>query len=141
MKCLSQSLSPLGIESILDQGNILRAEGKPVLVGGGTDGAAVNVAQQNGMRGITQSALPWLSWAWCYAHRLELACKNALDSTLFKDIEDMLLRLYLLYEKSPKTRELGEIAEDLNKVFELPKGDNKLFDLRRHESWERSQKT
>ena len=63
---------------------------------------------------------------WCYAHRLELACKNALTSTLFKDMEEMLLRLYYLYEKSPKkTRELGEIVEELKEVFEFPKGGNK----------------
>ena len=45
---------------------------KPVLVGGGTDGASANVSQHNGMRGKLQRALPWLFWAWCYAHRLEL---------------------------------------------------------------------
>ena len=40
----------------------------------------------------------------------------------------MLLRLYYLYEKSPKkTRELGEIVEDLNEVFELPKSGNVPF--------------
>ena len=72
-----------------------------------------------------QSAHPWLVWAWCYAHRLELACKNAFTSHLFKEIEEMLLRLYYLYEKPPKkTRELGEIVEDLKEVFELPKSGN-----------------
>ena len=81
--CLSESLASLGITDILDQSNLLAAEGKPVLVGGGTDGASVNVAQQNGMRGIIQSAHPWFVWAWCYAHRLELACKSALTSTSF----------------------------------------------------------
>ena len=96
------------------------------MVGGGTDRAAVNLAQQNGMRGIMQSAYPWLVWAWCYAHHLELACKNALASRLFKDIEEMLLPLYFLYEKSPKkTRELEVIVTELNEVFELPKAGNK----------------
>ena len=71
----------------------------------------MNVAQQNGMRGIIQSAHPWFVWAWCYVHRLELACKSALTSKLFKDVEKMLLRL-------------GEIVEDLKEVFELPKGGN-----------------
>ncbi len=62
-------------------------------------GASVNIASQNGMRGIIQRSLPWLSWSWCFAHRLELACKDALASSLFKEIDEMLLRLY---EKSPK---------------------------------------
>lgn len=36
-----------------------------------------------------------------------------------------LLRLYYLYEKSPKkTRELGEIVQDLKEVFKLPKSGN-----------------
>ena len=77
------------------------------------------------MRGIIQSAHPWFVWAWCYVHRLELACKSALTSKLFKDVEEMLLRLYYLYKKSPKkTRELGDIVEDLKEVFELPKVGN-----------------
>jgi TFIIF-interacting CTD phosphatase-like protein len=44
--------------------------------------------------------LPWLYWAWCYAHQLELVCKDAFSSCLFHDIDEMLLRLYCLYEKS-----------------------------------------
>lgn len=86
----------------------------------------MNVAKQNGTRGIMQAAHPWLVWASCYAHCLELACKNVLTSTLFKDIEEMLLCLYFLYKKSlKKTRELGEIVEELKEVFEFPKGGNK----------------
>ena len=124
--CLSQCLSPLGIADVLDQENLLRAaDQKPVIVGGGTDGASVNVGEQNGMRGLMQRASPWLMWSWCYAHRLELACKNALASKYFKGIEEMLLRLYYLYEKSPKkSKELREVVEDLKIVFEFPKGGN-----------------
>ena len=107
MKCLSQSLLPLACGDILDQKNALGVDGKPALVGGGTDGAAVNIADQNGMRGMMLRANPWLMWSWCFAHRLELACKNALGSKVFKDIEDMLLRLYYLYEKSPKNTTAG----------------------------------
>ena len=46
---------------------------------------------------------------------------------VFKDIDEMLLRLYLfyLYEKSPKkTRELEEIVEDVKKYMGLPKSEN-----------------
>lgn len=126
LRCLSHCLSPLGIEDILDQKSVLETEGRPVLIGGGTDGASANISEQNGMMGLMQSAHPWLVWAWCYAHRLELACKNALTSTTFKSIEEMLLRLYFLYEKSPKKiRELEEIVEDLKEVFEFPPSGNK----------------
>ena len=71
-----------------------------------------------------QTALPWLYWAWCYAHQFELACKDAFSSHLFHDIDDMLLRLYYLEEKSSKKcGELSDLIDDL-KVFEFPEGGN-----------------
>ena len=84
--------------------------------------ASVNIAEQNGK---IQSKLPWTYWAWCYSHRLELACKDALTSPLFKDIVEMLLRLYYIYSKSPKKcRELTDITDELKEVFQFPNGGN-----------------
>ena len=52
--------------------------------------------------------------SWCYAHRLELACKDTFSSP----IQEMLLRLYYLYEESPKeSRELDSIVDNLKEVF------------------------
>lgn len=97
------------------------------MVGGGTDGASVNISGQNGMKGKIQRELPWIFWAWCYAHRLELACKDSLSSQLFKDLAEMLLRLYYLYSKSPKKcRELTDLVEHLKEVFEFPKHGGNL---------------
>jgi len=125
VECLSRALKSMGIENLLERECVLSARELPVLVGCGTDGASVNVSDQNGMRGKLQATLPWLYWAWCYAHRLELACKNAFSSCLFHDIDDMLLRLYYLYEKSPKKcRELSDLVNDLKEVFEFPEGGN-----------------
>lgn len=125
VECLGKSLEKLGITNLLDKANVLEVGTKPILVGGGTDGASVNVSDQNGMKGKIQKELPWIFWAWCYAHRLELACKDALSSPLFKDIVEMLLRLYYLYSKSPKkSRELPDIVENLKEVFDFPKGGN-----------------
>ena len=108
---------------------MLGVEGKPVLIGGGTDGASVNISEQNGMRGIMQRALPWLFWAWCYAHRLELACQDSLSGKLFKDIQEMLLRLYYLYEKSAKkSRELIDIVDDLKETSTFLKEETYLFE-------------
>ena len=43
---------------------------------------------------------------WCLAHRLELAVKN----TAFDHIDNMLLKVYYVYEKSPqKCRQLEYI--------------------------------
>lgn len=125
VECLSRALKSMGIENLLERECVLSARELPVLVGCGTDGASVNVSDQNGMRGKLQATLPWLYWAWCYAHWLELACKNAFSSCLFHDIDDMLLRLYYLYEKSPKKcRELSDLVNDLKEVFEFPEGGN-----------------
>ena len=56
---------------------------------------------------------------------MELASKNGLTSPLFKSVEDMLLRLYYMYHKSPKkTRELLSVVEDLKEVFQFPKAGN-----------------
>ena len=123
IECLGRALRKMGITNIQDKASVLD---EPVLIGGGTDGAFVNVCEQNGMMGKIQQVCPWMFWAWWFAHRLELACKDALSSQLFKDIDDMLLTTLLSYSKSPKkSRELSNnIVEDLNEVFEFPKGGN-----------------
>ena len=125
VECLCKALKTVGVENLLQRGGILGVHEFPVCVGCSSDGGSVNVSDQNGMRGKLQAALPWLYWAWCYAHRLELAFKDAFSSRLICDIDDMLLRLYYLYEKSPKKcRELAELINDLKEVFELPDGGN-----------------
>lgn len=124
LECLGESLKMLGITN-LDKANVLGT--KPILIGGGTDGASVNISNQNGMKGKIQKELPWIFWAWCFAHRLELACKDSLSSGLFADIAEMLLRLYYLYQKSPKkSKELADIVSNLKEVFEFPKGGGNI---------------
>ena len=50
---------------------------------------------------------------------------HLLGSKLFKDIDEMLLRLYYLYEKSPKKcRELEDVVSELKEVYEFPKTGN-----------------
>ena len=88
----------------------------------------MNFAIHNGMKGMMLDFHPWLVWSWCYAHQLELAYKNVLNSNLFKDVDEMLLRLFYLYEESPKKmRELEEIVKELREVYEFPKGGIRPF--------------
>ena len=117
LQCLVEVLkSILQIQNVCERSKVL--EVNPILVGGGTDGASVNIAQHTSIKSKLQNCLPWIYWSWCYAHRLELSSKDGLISVLFKSIQDMLLRLYYLYEKSPKkVRELKGIVEDLKEVF------------------------
>ena len=51
--CLGNALGAFGVSDILQRESVLgvAAEGKPIVVGGGTDGASVNISGQNGMRG------------------------------------------------------------------------------------------
>ena len=115
-KCLGESLQRVGIKNVYDKEEVLNIQ--PVVVGSSTDGASVNINQLSSIKEEKQKALPWISWSWCYAHRLELACKNGLVSGLFKSIEEMLLRVYYPYEKSPKKgRELVSIVNELKEVL------------------------
>lgn len=50
----------MGIEDLLERVCVFNAHELPVLVGCGTDGALVNVSDQNVMLGKLQAALPWL---------------------------------------------------------------------------------
>ena len=54
VKCLSKSLAPLDILS----DEIVNTEGKPVLVGGGTDGASGNITNHSGMKGMMLDSHP-----------------------------------------------------------------------------------
>ena len=54
--CLGASLELLGVKSILDRDSVLGVDGMPVL----TDGASVNVAEHNGVRGQMKRVLPWI---------------------------------------------------------------------------------
>ena len=111
---LQTALQRLGISTI-------NREECGKIVGIGTDGASVNIAA--GPKGLIEKEIPWVIWMWCMTHRLELAVKDALKHTHFKLVDDMLLRLYLLYEDSPKKcRELEEIVMELRECFSIEDG-------------------
>ena len=60
--CLQESLRTLGIDDVLSKACVLGS--KPILIGGGTDGAAVNIASQNGMKGrIAARATMYLGYS------------------------------------------------------------------------------
>lgn len=99
---------------------------KKKMIGFGCDGANTNMGQQRGLRGLLQGEAPWVFVFWCLAHRLELSIKDALKATYFTNIDELLLRLYYVYEKSPKKcRELETVAAELQSCLEesdLPRG-------------------
>ena len=111
-QCLQCCLHKIGVKAI-------DAEECKRLVGIGTDGTNTNIASA-GLKGLVESQVPWVFWMWCLAHRVELAIKDALKSTTFDLIDEMLLRMYYIYEKSPKKcRELENIITDLKEFMKF----------------------
>ena len=111
-KSLMHGLQQLGIKEI-------NKEECCRLIGIATDGALVNIAS-GGLKGLVEKQVPWVYWMWCMAHRLELAIKDALKGTSFDLVDEMLLRLYFIYDKSPKKcRELEGIVNDLKDCFQF----------------------
>ena len=102
MDCLAKALERIGCHIKQGEHAVLTTASGPILVGGCTDGASVNIGVHTGMKSKLQSIFSWLFWGWCFSHRLELACKDSFTSSLFKEISEMLLRLYYLYKKSPR---------------------------------------
>ena len=91
---------------------------KTKIIGFGCDGTNANIAQ-GGLKGLLEDEVPWIFVFWCLAHRLELSVKDALKGTFFSSIDELLLRLYYMYEKSPKKcHELETIVTELRACME-----------------------
>ena len=115
---VQDALQCVGIQAI-------NANESAKLVGMGTDGASANIANRD-LKGLVEKELDHIFLMWCLAHRIELAIKDALKSTCFKLIDEMLLRLYYLYEKSSKKlRQLEEIIADLSGYLTFEGGGTK----------------
>ena len=76
------------------------------------DGASVNSGIHNGLGAKMRESIAWLSAIHCFNHSLELAVKDTFNTTFFKEVDNMLLRLFYLYRESPKRlRELKMFGE------------------------------
>lgn len=94
LECVARALSDLSITEVS------MSECKN-LVGFGTNGAAVNISKL-GLKGLIEKELQWIFWMWYLADRLELSVKDSLTCTVFDCVDDMLMKLYYIYEKFPK---------------------------------------
>ena len=95
------------------------------MIGLGCDGTNANIGSRSGLKGHLNKDIPWLIVSWCLTHRLELSVKDALKDTFLKQIDELLLQVYYVYEKSPKKcHELKDVIEDLKQCLtetEMPK--------------------
>ena len=96
--CLSSS-TVIGLYEVFER--VLNFVGleeyKAKFIGFGCDGTNVNIAE-GGLKGLLTKEFPWLVVP---DHELELSLKDALKGSYFDAIDELLLRLYYLYEKSP----------------------------------------
>ena len=73
------------------------------LVGLNLDGGSINLDKHNGLNVLVQDEAPWVEVVHCLNHQLELAIKDTfIESTISLNTNKMLLKLYWLYQKSPK---------------------------------------
>ena len=66
-----------------------------------SDGASVNSGAKSGLIRLFQEEYPWISFIWCFSHRLELSLKDALKEFI-EPVETSLRHLYYLYNNSSK---------------------------------------
>ena len=131
LQCLSSSTAQGvvdGIKTALTDTGLkdVTATTPPVHVGLGGDGCSTNRGEKGGVKAILKKEYPWFLFVWCIAHRLELALKDAFSRTYFKEIDDCLLKLYYLYEKSPKRlRGLQELSNIYKDSLEFVEGSVK----------------
>ena len=114
-KCFSTILCYIGMQSLVEH----------KLVGFGFDGTNANMAD-GGLKGHLVRRFPSVFVMWCLSHRVELAVKGGLKTAYFEVIDNLLLKMYYLYEDSPKKcRELQDVVESLRASLderEVPKG-------------------
>lgn len=131
LQCLTRSTAQGvvdGIETALTDTGLkdITATTPPVHVGLGGDGCSTNRGEKGGVKAILKKEYPWFLFVWCIAHHLELALKDAFSGTYFKEIDDCLLKLYYLYEKSPKRlRGLREMSNIYKNSLEFVEGSVK----------------
>ena len=66
-----------------------------------SDEASVNSGIKSGLIALFHEEYEWVSFIWCFSHRLELALKDALKEYI-DPVEETLRHLYYLYQKSSK---------------------------------------
>ena len=66
-----------------------------------SDGVSVNCSKHSGLIRLLQEDFPWISFIWCFSHRLELSLKDALKEFI-EPVDTSLMHLFYLCKKSSK---------------------------------------
>ena len=110
IECIKNAFHWVGIGSLYQR-----------LVNLSVDGASVNTGIQNGLGAKMRESAACLSTIHCFNHSLELAVKDTFNTTFFKQVDNMLLKLFYFYRESPKRlRELKTFGEVYNQSIPKP---------------------
>ena len=91
----------------------------PKMVFLASDGASVNSGKNSGIIRLLQEDFPWVSFIWCFSHRLELALKDDLKDFI-DPVDESLRNLFYMYKMlSKKVRELKKLHNLLKEHFEM----------------------
>ena len=95
---------------------------KKKVVGFGCDGASVMVGKKRGVSAFLTQLQPSCITVHCFAHRLELAYKDAVkENKLYDSCIALLMGLYYFYHNSPKQRQnLKRSFQSLNQSSVMP---------------------
>ena len=96
------------------------------------------MGKHNGLNGLVSDETPWVEVVHCFNHQLELVIKDAfIESTFYSNINEMLSKLYWLYQKSPKRlTELKELSKAFEKLIRKPaKADVQDGSILSFEQW------
>jgi hypothetical protein len=119
-----------GIDSIfLNDGKIPVEKYDIKLVTLTTDGASVNTGKISGLMTRFASGRDWLVRIHCINHRVELAVKDALGETKFKDIDDFYQSNFYLLRDSGKIKSELKISSEALGIqhYTLPKMSGTRF--------------
>ena len=110
VNCISNTFKRIGLTNYTDR-----------VIGIDVNGASVNLGRQKGVAARLKELAPWLLH--CFNHRLELAVQDAFKGVkAFEDVDEMLLKLFYYYQKSPKRlRDLRSFAENFEETVPKPK--------------------
>ena len=84
-----------------------------------SDGASVNSGKKSGLVSLFKAEHEWVTFIWCFSHRLELALKDALKEYT-APVDESLMHLFYLYKNSSKkNRELKNLYQLMKDQFEM----------------------
>ena len=96
------------------------------LLGLNVDGASVNMRVHQGLGTLIKQEAPWQSLVHCFNHRVEMAIKDSFANSSFTSVDNFLMELYYLCEKSPKLlrepQTLVEVVEKLSQNLDYATG-------------------